>query len=147
MKYPPSRQKHVIYLDEIILQVAKRLDQTDETEPVLKMVEAILWAIRRRLDFPKALQFLLFLPLQLQAIFVEGWEVSDFLPSPLGSFTDLADEIVRMNPSVFPSGELGTIKAQQAVRALFATMGDHISPVEAHQMAYLFPENLRDHLL
>lgn len=147
MKEKLRYQSHIIYLDEIILQIAKKLDLVDDTEYVLQLVEAVLLGIRKRLPFPKALQFLMALPMQLRAIFIEQWRISEFLPHPLESFSDFIEEIVQLRPDLFAPGAKGHMLAEQAVLAIVETISDHTSPDMFHQMIHVFPEPVQEHLI
>lgn len=109
-------QSHMIYLDEIILPNARKPGYIGDTEWVLNLVLNIMG---KRLPFARVTTFFSALPLPLQALMVEQWEISQYVPTPITSLTDLLDEIVDTSRLLYLADDTQVALAE---KALFATL-------------------------
>ncbi len=112
-------QSHMIYLDEIIPPTARKPDYIGDTEWVLNLVNSVLYMMGKRLPFARVTTFFSALPLPLQALMVEQWEISQYVPTPITSLTDLLDEIVDTSHLLYLADDTQVALAE---KALFATL-------------------------
>ena len=96
-------EKHAIYRDELMLQVAHQLKNVESIEDAKRITGMVLRAIRNRLSFESSLRFLNLLPLPLKAIYVDGWTLQDDAPPALETTKDLLDEILKDQNLFTPS--------------------------------------------
>lgn len=146
MKVQKRIQPHIIYLDEIIIPISDKLGYSDNTEYILNRVKSLLRAISRRLAFPKAVQFFSNLPLPLQALQVEQWQIDQYLPEPLADMDDLLSEIVRTDEGL-PEDKHGKEIAKSTLLTMIAVASVHISTNEARRMISVFPEDIQERML
>ncbi|MGD1889264.1 MAG: DUF2267 domain-containing protein [Cyclobacteriaceae bacterium] len=143
MKDPRQYQPHVIYLDRIILPIAKEIGKPNDTEYVLNQVRSILSSVSRRLPLAQAVQLFNALPIPLQALMIEEWVVDQYLPERLTSLDNLLEEIIRNEPSLFNKDE-GLQQALSLIMAIIGVSANHITPEALQQLLGVFPSDLRE---
>ncbi len=138
-------EKHAIYRDELMLQVAHQLKNVESIEDAKRITGMVLRAIRNRLSFENSLRFLNLLPLPLKAIFVDGWSLQDNAPHALETTNDLLDEMMQSQNLFTPSAR-DTRNAMEAVYAVFRVISLHVSRHEFEMMLELMSPALKQEL-
>lgn len=135
-------EKHAIYRDELMLQVAHQLKNVESIDDAKRITGMVLRAIRKRLNFENSLQFLNLLPLPLKAIYVDGWALQDNAPNALESIEDLVEEIMR-SQNLFTPNERDTRNSLESVQAVFRVISLHTSRHEFEMMLELVSPSVK----
>jgi uncharacterized protein (DUF2267 family) len=138
-------EKHAIYRDELMLQVAHQLKNVESIEDAKRIVSMVLRAIRNRLGFESSLRFLSLLPLPLKAIYVDGWIIQDNAPHALETTKDLVDEMMR-SQNLFTPTHRDTYNAMEAIQAVFRVISLHVSRHEFEMMLEMMSPALKQEL-
>jgi uncharacterized protein (DUF2267 family) len=138
-------EKHAIYRDELMLQVAHQLKNVESIEDAKRIVGMVLRAIRNRLGFESSLRFLSLLPLPLKAIYVDGWIIQDNAPHALETTKDLVDEMMR-SQNLFTPTHRDTYNAMEAIQAVFRVISLHVSRHEFEMMLEMMSPALKQEL-
>ena len=138
-------EKHAIYRDELMLQVAHQLKNVESIEDAKRITGMVLRAIRNRLNFENSLRFLNLLPLPLKAIYVDGWTLRDNTPHVLETTQDLVNEMTR-SQNLFSPTQRDIENAMEAIQAIFRVISLHISRHELEMMLELMSPTLKQEL-
>ncbi len=138
-------EKHAIYRDELMIQVAHQLKTVEDIADAKKIVSMVLRGIRNRLNFENSLRFLNLLPLPLKAIYVDGWTLQDNTPIELETTKDLIDEMMH-SQNLFTPSERDTKHAMEAVQAVFRVISLHVSRHEFEMMLELISPHVKQEL-
>ncbi|WKN31098.1 DUF2267 domain-containing protein [Porifericola rhodea] len=146
MKTLHKLDKHVIYLDELVLQVASQMDRPDDLPCAEKAVNAVLLAVRNRLTFEQSIRFLNYLPLPFKAIYIKDWQVNDRIPDKIDSMNEFIDEVYKLEPALCPNNYKEINEIKLAIKAVFKVIGLHISNVDLKKELRFLPDDLRLYL-
>ena len=138
-------EKHAIYRDELMLQVAHQLKNVESIEDAKRITGMVLRAIRNRLNFECSLRFLNLLPLPLKAIYVDGWMLQDNTPHGLETTKDLIDEMMQ-SQNLFTPTQRDTKNAMEALQAVFRVISLHVSRHEFEMMLELMSPAVKQEL-
>ncbi|WPP50805.1 DUF2267 domain-containing protein [Catalinimonas niigatensis] len=146
MKTLHKLDKHVIYLDELILQVASLLDRPNDINCAARAVEAVLIAVRNRLTFEQSIKFLNYLPLPFKAIYIKDWKVNDRVPDRIESMNEFIEEVYRLDSTVCNNDYCEYQEIKKIVKAVFKVIGFHVSSEELKKELTFLPDDLRIYL-
>lgn len=146
MKTLRKLDKHVIYLDELIAQVASYLDRPNDVNCAVRAVEAVLIAVRNRLTFEQSIKFLNYLPLPFKAIYIKGWNVNDLVPERIASMNEFIEEVYRLEPTLCSNDYCDYHEVKKMIKIVFKVIGLHISNVELKKELAFLPDDLRLYL-
>ena len=138
-------EKHAIYRDELMLQVAHQLKNVESIEDAKRITGMVLRAIRNRLHFESSLRFLNLLPLPLKAIYVDGWKLQDNTPHALETIKDLIDEMMQ-SQNLFSPTQRDAKNAMEAIQAVFRVVSLHVSRHEFEMMLELMSPAVKQDL-
>lgn len=146
MKTFHKLDKHAIYLDELVGQVASEMNRPDDPKYALRSIEAVLNAIRNRLTFEQSVNFLDLLPLPFKAVYIKDWNVQDHVPERINSMREFIDEVCKVDPELCESEYVDHAKVKDAIRSVFKVIGLHVSKSDLEkELAYL-PQDLKLYL-
>jgi uncharacterized protein (DUF2267 family) len=146
MKTLHKLEKHVIYLDELVLQVASQMDRPDDLQCANSAIEAVLLAVRNRLNFEQSIKFLNHLPLPFKAVYIKDWQVDDRVPDSIDSMGEFVDEVYRIRPNICHKEYKDEQMLKTAVKAVFKVIGLHVSNRDLKKELNFLPDDLRLYL-
>lgn len=100
------------------------------------MLQAVLYAFRRRLDVRQALAFAAILPPVLRAIFVSDWDV-DVPPVPFGTEAEMMAEVRALRHN-------HNLSTDWAIRDVVTVLRRHVDPAAFERVLSDMPEGARD---
>lgn len=116
-----------------LAQLMKSLG-TDDAQLACRVLRATLHLLRDRLIPEEAVQLGAQLPTLLRGLYYEGW-VPDRTPRKLG-LEEFLDEVNRRAQDSNPDAD-----PEPAVRAVLATLADHVSPGEMADVRGMLPRD------
>ncbi|MEK6477938.1 DUF2267 domain-containing protein [Catalinimonas sp. 4WD22] len=146
MKTLHKLDKHVIYLNELVLQVASNLKHPDDVNCAERAIKAVLLTVRNCLSFEQSIKFLNYLPLPFKAIYIKDWHIDDRVPERIESMNEFMDEVYKIDPGLCQNDYNDRNSIKQAVKAVFKVIGLHISNVDLRKELMFLPDDLRLYL-
>ncbi|MFP4094254.1 MAG: DUF2267 domain-containing protein [Cyclobacteriaceae bacterium] len=139
-------EKHVIYLDELVLQVASQMGRPDDIECANSAIEAVMLAVRNRLNFEQSIKFLNHLPLPFKAVYIKDWQVHDRVPDRINSMNEFMDEVYHNRPDICQKEYKDEQMLKNAIKAVFTVIGLHVSNRDLKKELNFLPDDLRLYL-
>lgn len=146
MKTLHKLDKHVIYLDELIVQVASYLNQPNDVNCAARAVEAVLISVRNRLTFEQSIKFLNYLPLPFKAIYIKDWKINDRVPEHIDSMNAFVEEVYGLDRTLCSTDYCDHHQIKRTVKAVFKVIGLHVSNKELKKELSFLPDDLRLYL-
>jgi uncharacterized protein (DUF2267 family) len=146
MKTFHKLDKHVIYLDELVLQVASQMGQPEDLNCASSAIDAVLRAVRNRLSFEQSIKFLNLLPLPFKAVYIKDWNVNDHVPDRIDSMQDFIDEVHRLAPDLCSDRYKDNSVFKKAIKSVFKVIGLHVSNQDLKKELLFLPDDLRIYL-
>ncbi len=135
-------ERHAIYRDEIMTEIANEIKSFGNDSDLNPIVELVLKSLRDRLGFENSLCFLNLLPLPFKAMFVKDWSIKDAFPGKLESFSSLINEI--MSRYTGPSYTRDSKHyISEVAMATFRVIGQHVSRQDFEKMLGILPLSIR----
>ncbi|MBR0555683.1 DUF2267 domain-containing protein [Ciceribacter sp. L1K23] len=106
------------------------------THQTYTMLQAVLYAFRRRLDIKQAIAFAAVLPPVLRAIFVSDWDV-DVPPVPFGSEAEMMAEVRALRHN-------HNLSTDWAIRDVAVVLWRHVDPAAFERVLSDLPEGARE---
>jgi uncharacterized protein (DUF2267 family) len=146
MKTFQKLDKHAIYLNELVVQVATEMGRPDDHKYALTSIEAVLIAVRNRLTFEQSVNFLDLLPLPFKAVYIKDWNVQDHVPERINSMDDFINEVCKVAPDLCENDYQDQQKIKEAIRAVFKVVGLHVSQRDLEKELSYLPQDLKLYL-
>jgi len=138
--------KHAIYLNELVIQVASEMGRPVDKAYASRAVEAVLRSVRNRLSFEQSVKFLDLLPLPFKAVYIKDWNIQDHVPDRIDTMNDFIQEVCDNAPELCGSDYKNPEKIKKAIRAVFKVLGLHVSKADLEKELSFLPQDLRLYL-
>lgn len=138
--------KHAIYLNELVIQVASEMGRPADTNFASRAVGAVLQAVRNHLSFEQSVKFLDLLPLPFKAVYIKDWNVKDHVPESINTMDDFIQEVCSIAPDLCESDYQNQQKIKEAIRSVFKVIGLHVSKNDLEKELSYLPQDLRLYL-
>jgi len=128
--------------NQIVNEVAAELGLSEDKDRAFRLLRATLHALRVRLTIPVSFQLMAQLPMAIKALYVEGWKYQD-KPKRIKEVGEFVREVIHEDS---PAGhhDISTAKdGENAVRAIFKVLKNHISEGEVKDIILTMPPELR----
>lgn len=146
MKTLQKLDKHVIYLNELVLQVASHLKHPDDVNCAERAVRSVLITIRNCLSFEQSIKFINYLPLPFKAIYIQDWHINDKVPERIHSMNEFIEQVYKLDAGLCSTHYKEHDAIKQAVKAVFKVIGLHISNADLQKELAFLPDDLRLYL-
>ena len=134
--------KYVHEGEEFVHEVAVEMNASWDLIKALRIMRAVLHALRNRLPPATSLQLIAQLPMLIKAVYVDGWKIADDAKTMrhLGDFI----EAVREEGGAGLYDHFVTdYEVTQAIYAVFNVLRKHVSEGEIKDVLSTLPEELR----
>lgn len=138
--------KHAIYLNELVVQVAAEMGRPSDTKFASCAIDGVLQAVRNRLSFEHSVKFLDLLPLPFKAVYIKDWNIKDHVPERINTMTDFIEEVCNVAPDLCETEYTDHKKIKDAIRAVFKVIGLHVSKADLEKELSFLPQDLRLYL-
>lgn len=138
--------KHAIYLNELVVQVAAEMGRPSDINFASRSVEGVLQAVRNRLSFEQSVKFLDLLPLPFKAVYIKDWNVCDHIPDRIETMEDFINEVCTHTPDLCENEYQDRQKVKEAIRSVFKVIGLHVSKADLDRKLAFLPQDLRLYL-
>ena len=146
MKSHKKLDKHVIYLDELIHQVAREMKRPNDYQYAFTTIEAVLKSVRNRLTFEQSVKFLSLLPLPFKAVYIKDWSIQDHTPDRINSMKEFINEVCTIAPELNERGYNSCDLIRVGIRSVFTVIGLHVSKKNLEKELSFLPKDLRLYL-
>jgi uncharacterized protein (DUF2267 family) len=135
--------KYVHEGEQFVRAVATEMGVPWDTIKAVRILRAVLHALRNRLTVATSLQLISQLPMLIKAIYVDGWR-STGSANPVRHLGDFI-ELVREEGGVGLSNDFVTdYEVTQAIRAVFSVLKQHVSEGEIKDVLATLPSELKN---
>lgn len=129
--------------NQIVNEVANELGFPENKKLATRLLRATLHTLRDRLTIQESFQLMAQLPMILKAVYVEGWKYQE-KPNRIKHIGQFIREVIHEDQPVGHHDITTAKDGENAVRAIFKVLRNHISEGEIQDIINSIPTDLRD---
>lgn len=134
--------KYVHEGEKFVHEVALETNTPWDMIRAVRILRAVLHALRNRLPVASSLQLIAQFPMLIKAIYVDGWKISN-QASTMRHIGDFIEAVREEAGPALVREFVTDYEVKQAIYAVFTVIGKHVSEGEIKDILATFPEELK----